>query len=323
MTTESKTEKRTESRELVPVAPREVLELGQVLASSGYFQDAKDAGQAVVKILAGQELGFGPISSMTGIYIVKGRVTLSANLIAAAIGRSDRYNYRVGELTDERCEITFVNAAGEVLGVSEFSVEDAKKAGLTHGDNWTKYPRNMLFARALTNGAKWYCPDVMNGELPIQTMEDAGLPEPVAEEVTTEAPEDAGDETPALPERVSAPPEGYEANWTGFWAEMKERFGADLYRAATHDFFGVADENGALKEYAEKRVTEGVSLAQVLGEMRQEVGEGRKPDVLRGFKPGPRVDPTARATLRTDAPLTRDEARALGASVGPEPEQAE
>jgi hypothetical protein len=28
---------------------------------------------------------------------------------------------------------------------------------------WEKYPRNMLFARAMSNGVAFHCPDVMNG----------------------------------------------------------------------------------------------------------------------------------------------------------------
>jgi len=40
---------------------------------------------------------------------------------------------------------------------------DAKAAGLDQKDNWKKYKRNMLFARALSNGQKWYAPDVFNG----------------------------------------------------------------------------------------------------------------------------------------------------------------
>ena len=66
----------------------DTMTLGTVLARSGYFQDARDAAQAVVKVLAGRELGFPPIASMRGIHIIKGQVALSANLIAAAIKRS-------------------------------------------------------------------------------------------------------------------------------------------------------------------------------------------------------------------------------------------
>lgn len=149
----------------------DTITLGKVLAQSGYFADSREVAQAVVKILAGQELGFGPIASMTGVNIIKGKVTLSANLIASAIKRSGRYNYRVVTMTDEACRVDFYEA-GERIGTSEFTMQNAKDAGLATGDNWRKFPRNMLFARAISNGAKWYCPDLSGG--PIYTPDELG-----------------------------------------------------------------------------------------------------------------------------------------------------
>jgi hypothetical protein len=149
----------------------DVLKLGDVLARSGYFQDARDAAQCIVKVLAGRELGLGPVASMTGIYIVKGRVTLSANLIAATIKRSGRYNYKVLRMDDKGCEIEYFEQ-GESIGKSAFTDADAKAAGLGVGDNWRKFPRNMYFARTMSNGAKWYCPDVFAG--PIYTPDELG-----------------------------------------------------------------------------------------------------------------------------------------------------
>lgn len=145
-------------------------DLGIVLVKSGFFGDTKDAAQAVVKVLAGRELGFGPIASMTGVNIIKGRVSLSANLIASAIKRTGRYNYRIVKLTDKECDLIFFEH-GQEVGHSTFTAEDAKRAGLS-GDNWNKYPRNMNFARAISNGAKWYCPDVFGG--PIYTPDELG-----------------------------------------------------------------------------------------------------------------------------------------------------
>ena len=146
------------------VVPSDPITLGNVLAASGFFADSKEGAQAAVKVMAGQELGFGPIASMTGIYIVKGRVTLSANLMAAAIKRHPAYTFRVKEHTAEVCTIDFLED-GEVIGTSSFSMDDAKAAGLAGSETYKKFPKNMLYARALSNGAKWYCPDVFGGAI--------------------------------------------------------------------------------------------------------------------------------------------------------------
>lgn len=141
----------------------DVFKLGRVFAASGYFQDAKDEAQAIVKIIAGKELGIGAMASMTGFHIVKGKPVLSANLIASIIkNKYSPYNYRVLELTDTACEIEFFER-NESIGKSRFTIEEAKTAGLTGKDVWKNFPKNMLFARAISNGAKWYCPDVFNG----------------------------------------------------------------------------------------------------------------------------------------------------------------
>lgn len=141
----------------------------KAMASSGYFKDAAQLAQAVVKILAGQEMGFGPFASMNGINIIQGRPSVSANLMAAAVKRSGRYNYRVAEMTDKRCAIVFFEA-GQQIGESVFTDDDAKKAGT---QNMGKFPRNMLFARAMSNGVRWYCPDVFSGSA-VYTPEELG-----------------------------------------------------------------------------------------------------------------------------------------------------
>jgi hypothetical protein len=148
---------------------REVKDVANLLAASGFFADSKDMAKAAAKIMFGMELGFGATASMSGIYFVKGRVSLSANLMAAAIKRSGKYDFRVKQHDLKGCTIVFFQKmpGGEMdeVGVSSFTEEDRKTAGLS-GDNWTKYKRNMLFARALSNGAKWYCPDVFAGHTP-------------------------------------------------------------------------------------------------------------------------------------------------------------
>lgn len=141
--------------------------LGNMLAASGYFTDARDAAQAGVKVLAGLEMGIGAFSAMSGIHVIEGKPSVGAGLMAAAVKRSEKYDYRVTKHTETECSIDFFENA-EPCGTSTFTVADAKKAGLKFTTSsgkptgWTKNPKNMLFARALSNGVRWYCPDVFS-----------------------------------------------------------------------------------------------------------------------------------------------------------------
>jgi hypothetical protein len=148
-------------------------QLGAIMVKSGYFKDTREEAQAIVKILYGAELGFGPIASMLGCYIVDGRPSLSAQLIASAIQKSGTYRYRVREWTDSRCRIEFFDR-GESVGESTFSLDDANRAGLANKQTWKQYPKAMLWARAMSQGARAYTPDVFNGAIytPDELQED-------------------------------------------------------------------------------------------------------------------------------------------------------
>lgn len=154
--------------------------LARFFVASGLFPDTKTLSQAVVKILAGRELGIGPFAAMRDVTIIQGRATLAAGQIAARIKGSGRYNYVPKTLTDTECELEFFEN-GQSVGTSKFTAADAKAAGLLDKDVWRKYPRNMHFARALTNGARWYCPDVFGGS--IYTAEELGSRDVVETEI--------------------------------------------------------------------------------------------------------------------------------------------
>lgn len=177
------------------------------MAKSGFFADAKQASQAIVKVMAGRELGFGPFASMTGVAIIQGKPAIGANLMAAAVKRTGKYNYRVLEMTNEACELEFYEA-GKPVGKSRFDLKDASAAGLNSKDNWRKFPRNMLFARALSNGVKWYAPDIFNGAT-VYTPDELGATEDeegrvINATVVNEAPAPAEDPHKKLIDRYTA-----------------------------------------------------------------------------------------------------------------------
>jgi len=179
-----------------PVVDADVVVIGRMMAQSGYFQDAKQEAQAVVKVLAGREMGFPAVASMTGIWIIQGRVTIGANMMAGAVKRSRRYDYKVTKINDEGCWIDFYEG-GVKLGESSFTRAQAVAAKTQNID---KFPRNMFFARAMSNGVKWFCPDIFLGA-PVYTPDELGAA------VTYD---DGGNilsvnETPSLPQAASAP----------------------------------------------------------------------------------------------------------------------
>ena len=160
--------------EITTMPVNDIMVMAKNFAESGMFTDAKQAVQAFVKIQAGQEIGLPPFASMSGIHIIQGKPTLGAGVIASAVKGSGKYDYKVKEMSEKICSIDFFQGS-ENIGNSTFTIEDAKKA-LTK--NIDKFPKNMLFARAISNGVKWFCPDVFAGpvyvpeEMPEQTIED-------------------------------------------------------------------------------------------------------------------------------------------------------
>jgi hypothetical protein len=147
----------------MPASLTEAMNIAKMFAESGMFTDVKGAAQALVKIQAGAEMGIPPFASMSGVHIIKGKPTVGAGLMASRVKASGKYDYRVLEQTETICKIEFFQLEGkkkDTLGVSEFTLKDAEKAGT---QNLSKFPRNMLFARAMSNGVKWYCPDVFSG----------------------------------------------------------------------------------------------------------------------------------------------------------------
>ena len=176
-----------------------------MMAASGYFDAARDRNQAIaqlaVKIMAGREMGYGPFASVQGIHVIQGKPSLSANIMAAAVKAHPRYDYRVRKMDNDGVRIEFFESS-ESLGISEFTADDAKKAGT---QNMGKFARNMLFARALSNGVRWYCPDVFNGNA-VYSPEELGA-----------SVDDNGDviDVPAIDQRQDAPAQTQQRNGNG------------------------------------------------------------------------------------------------------------
>mgnify|MGYP000104858981 CR=1 FL=1 len=183
----------------------DIKEMAQMLFASGCF-NGQDVAKACLKIVAGMEYGFTPYIAMTGIHIIEGKPTLSSNLVAAAIKRSGRYDYRVKKMDDTGCSIEMFEK-GVSLGISSFTMKDAEKAGLKGKQNWNKYPRQMCFARTITEAARTFAPDIFGG--PVYTPEDFdvvtnGNEIVEGQVVESELPKSKSVDSPAIPSATPA-----------------------------------------------------------------------------------------------------------------------
>jgi len=146
----------------------QALALAKMFAESGMFEGGKQIQQAMVKVQAGAELGITPYAAMSGIHIISGKPVLGAGLIAAKIRQSGRYDYTIKKHDNTVCTVEIVEIRGAQrvsVGTETFTIEDARKAGTKNLD---KFPKNMLYARAMSNAAKFYCPDIFNGAVYVQ-----------------------------------------------------------------------------------------------------------------------------------------------------------
>lgn len=203
----------------------EVMSMAKTFADSGMFTDAKQQAQAFVKIIAGQEIGIPPFAAISGIHIVQGKPTIGAGLIASCIKGSGKYDYKVKQLDDKACSIDFFQAK-EKLGNSTFTIEDAVRA---QTKNLEKFPKNMLFARAISNGVKWFCPDVFSG--PVYTPEEMNgtedIPHLVIDSETTNKEREQAPAVvlPGMPDKAFGQLiERLKAGETGLVEKVKETF---------------------------------------------------------------------------------------------------
>jgi len=106
-----------------------------------------------------------PLDALNGgMYYVQGKVEMSAFMMNQLIRQA---GHSISK--DEKSDDTVCILHGKRVGTGDtwteiFSINDAKRAGIyREGTGWTKYPRNMLFARALSNLARMLFPDVIQG----------------------------------------------------------------------------------------------------------------------------------------------------------------
>ena len=146
----------------------ELARLADACYASGLFEDVKDAAQALVKILKGQELGLPPTAAMAAFDIVRKRLMIKPWAMAALVNSCGYGSYRVAEQTTDHCTLVFSRKfAGrgwiECPPVT-YTYAEAQQHGLTkESKHWQVAPAHMLYQRVMGRGAMMYFPELFAG----------------------------------------------------------------------------------------------------------------------------------------------------------------
>ena len=136
--------------------------MAEQAVSSKMYRGIGDKAGVMMIMLAARELQIPPMQALNGgINIINGKVEISARMMSALI-RKAGHIIKIKESTDANCTLQGKRVdTGEIEEVS-FSLLDAQKGGLVkQGGGWTKFPKDMCFARALSRLARQLFSDVV------------------------------------------------------------------------------------------------------------------------------------------------------------------
>lgn len=253
---------------------------------NGQMVKVGDPGKVLLMAETGDMLGIHPVAALTGVHIIEGKPSISANLMGGLVRRAGHI-LRVkttGSLNDKS-----LTATAQLIRKDDpdytfevtWNVEKAERAGLLPGkanSNWQKYPDAMMKARAISEIIREGAPDVLMGGN-VYTPEELGAVvdeqgEPV-ELVQADAPSHGGTadvsrETPMSQPRPETPIPAEEpkpkAEGGTDWA--KEIRGISSSQEA-RDLYQRAKREGSL----DQPVKVGRKAARPLSEILTEIGK--------------------------------------------------
>jgi len=172
-------EARSDRMALEPANFGELGKLVQYVAKSGMFKVQSEA-EAFVKIMTGRALGLPMFASLKAIYSFGGAVGIESKLkVALCKQRPDCEEFRCTERSSTKA--TYVaKRRGEPAFSLTFTIEEAKAAGLLDyatpekkaAAAWTRFPADMLMARASGKLADIVFPEASLGLPSKEDIED-------------------------------------------------------------------------------------------------------------------------------------------------------
>lgn len=199
----------------------DIQRMGAALAKSGLF-GMKSPEQAIALMLVAQAEGQHPATIAQDYDIIQGKATRKTHSVLArfqqAGGKVDWH-----ALTAEKADATFSHPQGGSLRM-EWTMDQARKAGLTGKDNWKNYPRAMLRARCIAEGVRAVYPAAIGGMLVAEEAQDMAPSAPSTPRPNAAPPQQAECPPALLQDATEAANKGmeaYEAFFKGIGSEKR------------------------------------------------------------------------------------------------------
>lgn len=220
--------------------------MAQAIAKSGLF-GMKTPEQALALMLVAQAEGQHPATITQDYDIINGRAVRKTHSVLArfqaAGGRVEWHR-----LDDEVADATFTHPQGGSLRM-QWTIEQARKAGLAGKDNWRNYPRAMLRARCIAEGVRAVYPAALGGMLVSEEAQDLPPPEPKQIDPATGEIRQA---QPARPALEPYPADKFEANFPAWRAliESGRKTADEIIAMVTSRATLTADQIRAIRDCA-------------------------------------------------------------------------
>lgn len=158
---------------VVHIADYEQAERFSASAAETRFYGLDSKEKALMILARGTELGLPPATALCSMHLINGKPVLAARTKVAIVkARTDVCRYfRVVESTDTSATYETHRVGDPEPIRATWTMQDAERAGIAKGDNWKKYPRAMLRARAGAELADMVYEDLVLG---ISTEEEMG-----------------------------------------------------------------------------------------------------------------------------------------------------
>ena len=312
----------------VPASFDKQMEMAKILANSTLLPShLRDKPANVLVVLQGaRALDISAFWAFQSMHVVEGKLGLGAELMRAMVIKAG-HQFSVIERSAHRAVVEIKRKDKDAPYRAEFTWDDAVRANLIGKDNWKKYPKSMLVARATSIAVRDECPEVLFGM--VYTPDELG-----AETDRDGAPIITEDGRPVVQGQVIQPPTDEELvrwgsaleDWPltdipAVWLEIKERAAA---------FATPGDGDDSLYDLLVNRIIEETDAARCRPDVRMlfdlckvlQLRDARHPDGrwLRDYM----VE--VGNTLPEECPSTEQEAETVpaeGDGEGPAPEEAQ